>query len=54
MRLSIEKRLRLVTLYEENNLAFKKGRFHILKIYAARENIIASITTLRILSICKL
>jgi hypothetical protein len=43
----VEKRLRLVSLYEEKGLALKEGRFELLKDYAAIENIFASIKTIR-------
>ncbi len=47
MRLSLDKRLRIVTIYELNNLHFERGRFRILKLLAANENIICSEYSLR-------
>jgi DNA-binding response OmpR family regulator len=45
--LSIDKRLRLVTLYERNNLHFTPKRFKELQSLAAKEDIIASEDALR-------
>jgi len=45
--LSIDKRLRLITLYQKNNLNFSRGRFKTLQKLAAKEDIIASETSLR-------
>jgi hypothetical protein len=39
MPLSIEKRLRIIELYEKNQLHFTKGRFNKLKLLSAAENI---------------
>ena len=42
MRLDLGKRLRLVTLYENHDLNFERGRFKILKNLAIHESIIFS------------
>ena len=47
MRLSLDKRLRGVTLYEIKNLHFQRSRFSILKSIAIDENIICSEFSLR-------
>jgi hypothetical protein len=39
MRLSIEKRIRIVTLYEQNNLWAVHGKYKILRALAAKEDI---------------
>ena len=46
-RLSYEKRLRVVTLYEKHELHFQKGRFFILSLICKHEDIIATPLTLR-------
>ena len=45
--LSIDKRLRLVTLYERNNLHFTSKRFEKLQILAAQNDISVSQVALR-------
>jgi hypothetical protein len=47
MVISIEKRSRIITLYEENKLNFCKGRFSKLKTLASAENIFMSESGLR-------
>ena len=42
MRLSIEKRIRAVEIYVSNNLQFRKGRFEILRMLCANENILST------------
>ena len=42
MRLSISKRERVITIYVNQVLHFKKHRFHILKQLAAEQDIISS------------
>lgn len=42
MRLSISKRERVITIYVNRDLHFKKHRFHILKQLAAEQDIISS------------
>ena len=46
-RLSIDKRLRLISLYERNNLHFTPGRFKTLQILAAKEDMITTVDTVR-------
>ena len=47
MRLSIEKRLRVVQIYEKNHLCFCKNRFEKLRELAESEDIIISVLGLR-------
>ena len=47
MRLSIEKRLKIVKIYNENQLHLVKGRFFVLKALAEQEKIFVSIFSLR-------
>ena len=47
MRLSIEKRLRIITLYEKYALHFKPKRFEKLTEYAAAEEIFISVRRVR-------
>ena len=47
MRLSIEKRLRVVQIYEQNQLCFSKNRFEKLRELVCSENIIISVIGLR-------
>ena len=42
MRLSIEKRQRVIEIYEKNNLHFEKNKFEKLRLLAQNENIIAT------------
>ena len=47
MRLDIARRLRILSIYEENDLNFKKNKYQILQQLAARESIFASTVTVR-------
>ena len=42
MRLSIERKSRVITIYLLNNLHFKKARYFLLKRLAKEENIVSS------------
>ena len=46
MRLSIEKRARLVTLYLKHDLSYVKNRYGVLRNIALREDIVASEKTI--------
>jgi hypothetical protein len=47
MRLSIEKRQRVIEIYEINNLHFEKNKFEKLRLLAQKESIIATKLTFR-------
>ena len=47
MRLSIDKRARVISIFLQHDLNFKPGRFHILKSLAGVEGIKASYNTIR-------
>ena len=47
MRLNIEKRLRVVNIFNDYNLQCEKNKFELLRILAADENIIATKLTMR-------
>ncbi len=42
MRLSIEQKSRVITIYLQNNLHFKKARYSLLKQLAEEEDIVSS------------
>jgi hypothetical protein len=42
MRLSIERKSRVITIYLKNNLHFKKARYFLLKKLAEEEDIVSS------------
>ena len=42
MKLEVQKRLRVVTIYREYKLHYEKNKFEILRILASRESIYAS------------
>jgi hypothetical protein len=47
MRLTDEKRARIVSIYIESNLCFEMNKYKLLKLIAASENKIASSKTMR-------
>ena len=46
-KISYDKRLRIVTLYNEHKLHFSQGRFHLLQSLAERESIFTTERTVR-------
>jgi hypothetical protein len=47
MRLSIERKSRVITIYLQNNLHFKKSRYFLLKQLAEEEDIVSSEKSMR-------
>ncbi len=47
MRLSIERKSRVITIYIQNNLHFKKARYFLLKQLSEEENIVSSEKSMR-------
>ena len=47
MKLEVQKRLIVVTIYREYKLHYEKNKFEILRILASRESIYASKNTMR-------
>ena len=47
MYVSIEKRIKILRIFYENNLISAKKRFHKLKEYAAAENVFVTINTIK-------